>query len=120
MAESELMSSTSWEVCELWNGQQIVRIFGCPSVCELISLPILGEDGEMKGWDVNLVRLPLYSESPNGEEGSVGTLSKVKSASEESGGTKDPKLKVALVEIEKGMCHTGTLKSLSSALAKNK
>lgn len=27
-AESELMSSTSNEVCELWNGQEIVRVMG--------------------------------------------------------------------------------------------
>lgn len=35
-AEVELMSSTSHEVCELWNGQQIVRILGSPEVKELI------------------------------------------------------------------------------------
>lgn len=33
------MSSTSCEVCELWNGQMIVRIFGSPDICELIMLP---------------------------------------------------------------------------------
>jgi len=72
---------------------------------------------------VSLVRLPLYSESPNGsverhsEERSVEALPKVKSASEEFVGTKGPK--VVLVEIKKGMCHTSTSNSFSLALAKN-
>ena len=38
MAELELMSSTSHEVCELWNGQGIVRTMGKPEVQELIFL----------------------------------------------------------------------------------
>lgn len=38
-AEVELMSSTSHDVCELWNGQQIVRIMGRPEIVELIMLP---------------------------------------------------------------------------------
>ncbi|KAI5850539.1 hypothetical protein DFP73DRAFT_615643, partial [Morchella snyderi] len=37
-AEVELMSSTSHEVCELWNGQQIVRIMGSPEIRELIRI----------------------------------------------------------------------------------
>lgn len=44
VAELELMSSTSHEVCELWNGQQIVRVFGSPKVCELLSFPQLQSD----------------------------------------------------------------------------
>lgn len=35
-AEVELMSSTSHEVCEMWNGQNIVRIMGAPAVREVI------------------------------------------------------------------------------------
>ncbi|RPB16227.1 hypothetical protein P167DRAFT_596487, partial [Morchella conica CCBAS932] len=35
-AELELMSSTSHEVCELWNGQNIVRILGAPAIRELV------------------------------------------------------------------------------------
>ncbi|KAH0607874.1 uncharacterized protein H6S33_001926 [Morchella sextelata] len=38
VAEVELMSSTSHEVCELWNGQQIVRIMGSPEIRELIRI----------------------------------------------------------------------------------
>ena len=36
MAEVELMSSTSHEVCELWNGWQTVRLMGSPMVCEVL------------------------------------------------------------------------------------
>ena len=34
--EMELMSSTSHEVCELWNGQGIVRAMGRPEVRQII------------------------------------------------------------------------------------
>lgn len=34
--ELELMSSTSHEVCELWNGQGLVRTMGRPDVQEII------------------------------------------------------------------------------------
>jgi hypothetical protein len=34
-AEVELMSSTSTDVCELWNGQTIVRMMGSPQILEL-------------------------------------------------------------------------------------
>ncbi|KAH9233991.1 hypothetical protein K456DRAFT_326110 [Colletotrichum gloeosporioides 23] len=37
------MSSTSQEVCELWNGQEIVRCMGSPSVVEFVCL--LPENG---------------------------------------------------------------------------
>ena len=36
--EMELMSSTSHEVCELWNGQGIVRTMGKPQVQQIIYL----------------------------------------------------------------------------------
>lgn len=38
IAEVEMMSSTSDEVCELYNGQQVVRIMGSPKVKELIRI----------------------------------------------------------------------------------
>ncbi|KAK3358060.1 hypothetical protein B0T25DRAFT_517382 [Lasiosphaeria hispida] len=38
IAESELMSSTSNEVCELWNGQEIVRVMGEGLIREFILL----------------------------------------------------------------------------------
>lgn len=36
--EAELMSSTSQEVCELWNGQEIVRVMGTGPIREFIIL----------------------------------------------------------------------------------
>ncbi|KIN00710.1 hypothetical protein OIDMADRAFT_124302, partial [Oidiodendron maius Zn] len=37
--EVELMSSTSEDVCELWNGRAIVRVLGTPSIVELVLSP---------------------------------------------------------------------------------
>src|SRR5690349_17402795 len=45
VAESELMSSTSKEVCELWNGQQIVRVMGSGPIREFVVL--LPKDSSM-------------------------------------------------------------------------
>ena len=36
MAEAELLSSTSEEVCELFDGNQIVRVLGAPDTQEFI------------------------------------------------------------------------------------
>jgi hypothetical protein len=38
VSEAELMSSTSKEVCEVWNGQEVVRCMGLAPVAELICL----------------------------------------------------------------------------------
>ena len=38
VVEAELMSSTSHEVCELWNGQQVVRVMGRGPIREFIVL----------------------------------------------------------------------------------
>lgn len=38
ISEAELMSSTSKEVCEVWNGQEVVRCMGLAPVVELICL----------------------------------------------------------------------------------
>jgi hypothetical protein len=48
-AEMELMSSTSRETCELWNGSQIVRVMGAPGVAQLIYAPT--RDG-MQLWNL--------------------------------------------------------------------
>ena len=37
-SEAELMSSTSKEVCEVWNGQEVVRCMGLAPVVEFICL----------------------------------------------------------------------------------
>lgn len=38
VVELELMSSTSADVCELWNGHNLVRVIGSPSIMELFYL----------------------------------------------------------------------------------
>jgi hypothetical protein len=38
VAETELMSSTSKEVCEVWNGREVVRCMGLAPVVEFICL----------------------------------------------------------------------------------
>lgn len=38
-AEVELTTSTSADVCELWNGNAIVRILGSPRILQLINIP---------------------------------------------------------------------------------
>lgn len=47
-AEVELMSSTSHEVCELWNGQSVVRTLGRPQVKQLVWFEDV-DDGETFG-----------------------------------------------------------------------
>jgi hypothetical protein len=47
IAEAELMSSTSKEVCELWNGQEIVRVMGEGPIREFIIL-LPGPSGERR------------------------------------------------------------------------
>jgi len=39
VAETELMSSTSHEVCELWNGQHVVRVMGSPLIYQFLHIP---------------------------------------------------------------------------------
>lgn len=46
--EVEIMSSTSTDVCELWNGQAIVRMVGSPNILELILSEEVGEDEKEK------------------------------------------------------------------------
>lgn len=41
-AEQELLSSTSDKVCELYDGNEVVRIFGQPDMKEFIFRPRLG------------------------------------------------------------------------------
>ena len=47
VVEIELMSSTSHEVCELWNGQTIVRVMGSPDIAEILYFEDMG-DGKDK------------------------------------------------------------------------
>lgn len=51
-AEAELMSSTSNETCELWNGQEVVRCTGSAPVVEFICLlPASKQQGSQNGKD---------------------------------------------------------------------
>ena len=47
--ELEFMSSTSHEVCELWNGQGLVRTMGRPEVQQIIYLDEMRDDPETFG-----------------------------------------------------------------------
>ncbi|KAL6362516.1 hypothetical protein LRP88_03799 [Fusarium phalaenopsidis] len=54
VAEAELMSSTSGEVCELWSGQEIVRVMGQGPIREFIILfPEEEPDGKQQGSEPN-------------------------------------------------------------------
>ncbi|KAF4333350.1 ankyrin repeat [Fusarium beomiforme] len=48
VVEAEVMSSTSHEVCELWNGQEVVRVMGEGLIREFIIMVPAGSD-----WDDN-------------------------------------------------------------------
>jgi hypothetical protein len=48
LAELELLSSTSPEVCELWNGHAIIRVMGMPQILEVIYIDDLGDIEELK------------------------------------------------------------------------
>lgn len=58
-AEMELMSSTSKEACELWNGQDVVRCQGSASIYEFIILLPQGmrEEATRKLQKVRIMRL---------------------------------------------------------------
>lgn len=65
MVEVELMSSTSCEVCEMWDGQNLVRILGSPEIWELIHItPAGGNDDRSNSgeiWTIN-EHLGMYAE----------------------------------------------------------
>ncbi|RYP44949.1 hypothetical protein DL768_008642 [Monosporascus sp. mg162] len=65
VAEAELVSSTSQEVCELWNGQQVVRCMGSAPIAEFICLlPATGpKDGaEITAIDLDTAKQKKYLE----------------------------------------------------------
>lgn len=55
VVEAELMSSTSEEVCELWNGRDIVRVMGAGPIREFIIL--VPEEGDGDRGSVNEVQV---------------------------------------------------------------
>jgi hypothetical protein len=59
VAEAELMSSTSKDVCELWNGQAVVRCMGSAPIAEFICLlPASMERGGVDSGAENKVHQP--------------------------------------------------------------
>jgi len=54
VAEAELMSSTSHEVCELWNGREVVRCMGSAPISEFIVL--LPPTGQYKGAKITAMK----------------------------------------------------------------
>ncbi|CAI6089116.1 unnamed protein product [Clonostachys chloroleuca] len=64
VAESELMSSTSKEVCELWNGQEIVRVMGEGPIREFIVL--VPEGSSENGGKTIAAMTPTEAGSPCG------------------------------------------------------
>ncbi|KAL3295135.1 ankyrin repeat protein [Colletotrichum asianum] len=73
VAEAELMSSTSDEVCELWNGKEVVRCMGAAPVVEFICLlpDKLTDDGRALDIDV----LPLSKAVEEGYLDDINTSS---------------------------------------------
>lgn len=67
IAEVELLSSTSHEVCEMWDGQNLVRIMGSPEIRELIHItPKGGMNGDSevgKIWMINK-HLGIFGAAP--------------------------------------------------------
>jgi hypothetical protein len=70
VAEADLMSSTSKEVCELWNGQEVVRCMGSAPVSEFICL--LPEDMPNSGNDAKIVTSTLKKAVDNGYLEEIG------------------------------------------------
>jgi hypothetical protein len=71
-AEEELMSSTSDEVSELWNGQKVVRVAGKASIAEFICLlPLCAGAGTNPGAEeVAMVRHLLINSRPESSQAS--------------------------------------------------
>ncbi|KAI5841652.1 hypothetical protein BZA05DRAFT_360362, partial [Tricharina praecox] len=64
-AEVELMSSTSHEVCELWNGDAIVRVMGSPRIQQFFffeNLPDNYRDGKLTQ-NPTETKLPIFTMS---------------------------------------------------------
>lgn len=64
VVEAELMSSTSSEVCELWNGHEIVRIAGEGPICEFV---VLFSEGDCDNVDrVKAATTSMHGNAPHG------------------------------------------------------
>ncbi|ETR99620.1 hypothetical protein M419DRAFT_85898, partial [Trichoderma reesei RUT C-30] len=58
IAEAELCSSTSRDVCELYHNGAIVRVFGRPKILEIVYDPVLeaNESGDKREFGINISR----------------------------------------------------------------
>lgn len=72
IVEAELMSSTSKEVCELWNGRQIVRVMGEGPIREFIIL--WPEDGE-ESKEQSQARETTLTEARSNSDSETGAVS---------------------------------------------
>ncbi|KAI5816232.1 hypothetical protein BZA77DRAFT_65879 [Pyronema omphalodes] len=74
-AEVELMSSTSHEVCEIWNGDAIVRVMGTPEIVELLYFENLPIGWNSKEQQAGQSTMPDNDPQPNngitGEQGNI-------------------------------------------------
>jgi hypothetical protein len=75
-AEAELMSSTSNEVCELWDGEQIVRVAGEAPICEfIIQVPEGKGEKETKGDPAGTGKISMKKFTKNESHGKILELS---------------------------------------------
>lgn len=85
--ERELMSSTSKEVCELWNGESLVRVTGEPKIAEL--LVVFDEDckrpPKSQDWGIYLKEECEFVKV-KGQDAQAAASSKVSSTDEKANG----------------------------------
>lgn len=76
VAEADLMSSTSKDVCELWNGQEVVRCMGSAEIVEFICLfPINSQHMPSSGDGSKIVTRELENAIETGHLIEVGQCS---------------------------------------------
>ncbi|RPA85575.1 hypothetical protein BJ508DRAFT_178439 [Ascobolus immersus RN42] len=54
--EEELATSTSHDVCEVWNGQAVVRLVGSPKILQLVFLEDMKENAEDRILTLEMLR----------------------------------------------------------------
>ena len=64
LVEIELMSSTSQEVCELFNGKSIIRVMGQPKLAQFLIFPKEYEDLERQYREADKVNTTAKSKPP--------------------------------------------------------
>ncbi|KAF2250191.1 hypothetical protein BU26DRAFT_296992 [Trematosphaeria pertusa] len=96
VAEAELMSSTSNEVCELWNGGEVVRVMGAGPIREfIILLPDDWTSGPIIAQNVRVKELKdpekeyLEDRGPNFRERITGHLHDCKNSSNTASGREE-------------------------------